>query len=316
MTRKPTSIADFLKIVAFVEHPSLTQIDRHLLLCIALYADANTGRRAWPGKTNLMKATGMGRTWVKKRLDWLEALGLIQTMAFAKGGRGKATEYRICLENPAFLDYVEGDDEERGHPADPIGNEKGSLNDTKGVTPDLERGHSMVEKGTLQCPPSDSSSEIHPTLHPSEIRKADGMDSSKPSAKDLDAKNEAEEKFFDKHFRSMGDCDKKTRRQIEHLAEQEGQGHPWELMDETMRHFEGRPKGLGGLRDTWKKFLSEASQNISEVKKDSWWQEKCDPEYQARVDAAVERQRKERVAQLEAKLKEPEAPKLAPGEMF
>jgi hypothetical protein len=74
-----------------------------------------------------MKATSMGRTWVKKRLDWLEALGLIQTMAFAKGERGKATEYRICLENPAFLDYVEAKTGKRGHPTYPIENEKGSL---------------------------------------------------------------------------------------------------------------------------------------------------------------------------------------------
>lgn len=312
MIRKPTSIADFLKTVAFVEHPDLLPIDRHILLCVALFADANTGRRAYPGVSNLAKMTKVSERTIQRRLRRLEAKEIIVCEASAKGGRGMAAEYRIKLESPAFL--AEEDREKGDSIVSPIDIEKGDTGRSKGCHLERERVTLGAQRVTSGVTPSESSSEIHPTLHPIEIRKEDGgMDSAKPAAKESEERDG--DKFFGKHHKTMGRCEKKTREQIEDLADREGQGHPWELMNEIAYRFQNRPQGLGGLRDRWGFFLREAPRNIGDLKSESWWQEKYDVEYQQRLAATIQRQR-EALCRLRADPEpEPELV-LAPGEAF
>ena len=284
MKEKPTSYGHMLKTTALVEHSALTQADRHVLLALALYADGNTGRRTWPGKKKLAKVTGYSSRWITERLDFLESQGLIQTMAHAKGGRGNATEYRLCFESPAYLD----DADERVNPSSSFTDEKGEVGFPKGCTGVPERVNWDTEKGEVEFTPSDSSSE-NPSNPPSEQNPESGrMDSSnpKPSAMSSERKAQADE-FFAKDFDLMGSVSDPQRKQIEQLAVRESPDHPWELMKEVMRRFKLRPKGFVGLTDTWGWFLRETPHNIGKVKEDSWWRERFDPAYKDSIELAL-----------------------------
>jgi hypothetical protein len=113
----------------------------------------------------------------------------------------------------------------------------------------------------------------------------------------------------------MGDVTKSIKSRTKAIAAK--YGHGWELLTEAYDNWWlKRDQGLGGLRQKWEKFLSEAERiYVPKITSEDWWKEKYDPVYQARMDAAIERQRQDRV-RLQAE-PEPETEiVLPPGEAF
>jgi hypothetical protein len=315
-----TSMLKFLRTVQNCTAP-LSDGERLVLWSLAIEADYNTGKNSHPGNTRLAQVTMRTPQGVLYIVRGLLAKGLIEKTREGhpsfKGQSAQAAWYRICLENPAFPNRSDREGEE--------------TETMKAQTFRVEKTMKAEQADhESKCPPTmkaesadHESSDFHSPLvspiNPSlpslpEIRKADGgKDSSEPSAKEI---QETEpDKFFGKHFGRMGSCDKKTRQQIEGLAEREGEGHPWELMNEVAYRFQDRPQGLGGLRDPWGFFLREAPQRVGDLKNETWWQERYDPTEKARIAAVIERQRQERVWQHADPEPEPELV-LAPGQLF
>jgi hypothetical protein len=293
MNRRPTSYGDMIKSVLTVRFPDLKPHHRLLLVSLAAFADGQTGKSSRPTYAYLKISLGeVQDTWVALLLKELAQFGLIEK-THKGSGPGNASIFRICLEHAAFPDTYPTMTLDDEYPQDVVrvSNQIPSVNGENTLTKEAEYPHSdnrIPSPRGEDHPKLSSETSIQPS-HP-EIRKADGgMDSSKPSAKEPEKSDT--ENFFDKHHKTMGRCEKKTRRQIEALAEREGQGHPWELMNEIALRFQNRTRGLVGLRDTWGNFLTEAPQNISDLRKDSWWQEKYDPAYKEKMALAVARGR-------------------------
>jgi hypothetical protein len=298
----PTSMLKFLRAVQSCTTP-VSDGERLALWSLAIEADYKTGRNSHPGNSRLMQVTGrktpQGILYIIRSLIGKKLIEKTREgHASLKGQSAVAACYRICLENPAFPDAPNHESEE----AETMKAQTFTVEQTmKAAQPDHESNTSM----TMKAEGADhESSELslshglsHKSLPPSfpEIQKTDGgNDSPKPSANDIDAKREATEKFFDKHYKVMGECEKKARNQIEQLADQECPTHPWELMNEVVYRFLSRPKGLGGLRDTWGQFLREAPRSIGDLKQESWWQEKYDSAYKEANELFIENQRWDR----------------------
>jgi hypothetical protein len=315
-----TSMLKFLRAVQNCTAP-LSDGERLVLWSLAIEADYNTGKNSHPGNTRLAQITRRTPQGVLYIVRGLLAKGLIEKTREGhpsfKGQSAQAAWYRICLENPVFPDRSDHESEETE-------TMKAQTFTVEQIMKAEQADHESKHPPTMKAESADhESSDFHSPLvspiNPSlpslpEIRKADGgKDSSEPSAKEI--QETESDKFFGKHHKTMGRCEKKTRRQIEDLAEQEGKGHPWELMNEIAFRFQNRTRGLVGLRDTWGNFLTEAPQNISDLKQESWWQESFDPEEKARIEKVIERQRQERVWLHADPEPEPELV-LAPGQLF
>jgi len=77
----------------------VTNAQFRVLMILANYADRD-GNHARPGMQLLITRTGMPERSVQEALLGLKQKGLIVTTAYAKGGRGRATEYRLELQTP------------------------------------------------------------------------------------------------------------------------------------------------------------------------------------------------------------------------
>jgi hypothetical protein len=124
MKRKPTSIVDLIKTVACVSHPELDIEHRHFLLTLAPFASVPTGRNIYPGFDFLCVATDRARDTVRRRARYVEGLGLLEVTA-KPTGQGIATEWRLCLENPAYPDSYPGLDVGRVSTKDDLGPQEG-----------------------------------------------------------------------------------------------------------------------------------------------------------------------------------------------
>lgn len=75
--------------------------ERLLLLAYARHACQNCGL-CWPGNVRLQLLTGMGRTTITAVARRLVDAGHLRVHAYARGGRGMATEYVVLPKELAL----------------------------------------------------------------------------------------------------------------------------------------------------------------------------------------------------------------------
>jgi hypothetical protein len=93
--------------VANVHHSDLKAAHRRFLSLLALYADFKHGDRIFPGYDTLAAALQVTKESVRLYARHCEDLGLLEVVKEPKG-KGVATEWKFCLENPAFPDSYTG----------------------------------------------------------------------------------------------------------------------------------------------------------------------------------------------------------------
>ena len=268
MDRAPTSIADFYKAVLFARHnhAELLDVDHIILLAMASFADAHTGQNTFIGIENLCKITRRKERAIRYRLRCLEAAKLIQCTADAKGGRGHAAVYRLCLEHPAYQPFVP----KGGNLHCPLCGKKGcnqdcplsdpippvtlQPTDVKAATEPVKGATDRV-KGATRIAPHPLPSE--PTSTPPSKPDTEGWLSTKTAI--------------------MGVPTKKERHELEKLVGD----HGLPVVQEVARQFENRDKGLAGLKHPWLMLLQEAPTLIPAAKEAVW---KASAEYKAQQD--------------------------------
>lgn len=115
---------------------------RHVLLCLCNYA-GDTGRGAFPSSQTLADDTGLSKRSVQRKLDDLEAAGVI-----ARGNQAAAAVYIARVDRrPIVYDVLMGSIE-RGDTVSPRA-ERGDNHDTNGVTTVHERGDTVSPNPSL-----------------------------------------------------------------------------------------------------------------------------------------------------------------------
>ena len=103
---------------------------KFILLELADHADPD-GRHVFPSKGFIARRTGYSVRQIQRILHELEDLGLIEPVAYRKGGRGMATEYDLHLD-PSINEKavkLSGFTDEETPTSEPL---KGDIYDTKG----------------------------------------------------------------------------------------------------------------------------------------------------------------------------------------
>lgn len=264
MDRKPTSISEFLKTVLFVKNPDLLDVDKIILLAMAIFADANTGGNSFIGIDNLCQITGRSRRAIKYRLRQLEAAKLVECTAYAKGGRGHAAVYRLCLEHRAYQPFVPkggkhgcplcGDKQcKQDCPlSKPIPTETGQSSPVKGEPEAAKGGNEARKGGNLDCPPSKAIQRT-PTHHPN----PEGWLATKSISGVVPTDYE--------------------RHEVEKLIAEFG----LPVVQVMLREFENRDKGFRGVDAPWRLFLKEYPALAAPAKEEVW---KASPEYKAQQE--------------------------------
>jgi DNA-binding transcriptional ArsR family regulator len=129
----------------------LTGSRKLLLLRLADYADKDGGS-VYPSVQSLAAACGLSERAVQYTRRALEEEGLLVVVANAKGGRGKAREYRIDLERVQSITSVKGADIAR----------KGASHSTKGCNTTQER----VQPGAPHPPEEPPEEPVTPIAPP------------------------------------------------------------------------------------------------------------------------------------------------------
>jgi len=131
---------------------------KFILLELADHADPD-GRHVFPSKGFIARRTGYSVRQIQRILHELEDLGLIEPVAYRKGGRGMATEYDLHLDpstNEQAVKLSAFTDEETPT-SEPL---KGDIYDTKGDICDISeplKGDIYDTKGDI-C---DTKGDIH-----------------------------------------------------------------------------------------------------------------------------------------------------------
>jgi len=108
---------------------------KFILLELADHADPD-GRHVFPSKGFIARRTGYSVRQIQRILHELEDLGLIEPVAYRKGGRGMATEYDLHLD-PSINEKavkLSGFTDEETPTSEPL---KGDICDTKGDIYDI-----------------------------------------------------------------------------------------------------------------------------------------------------------------------------------
>ena len=120
---------------------------KFILLELADHADPD-GRHVFPSKGFIARRTGYSVRQIQRILHELEDLGLIEPVAYRKGGRGMATEYDLHLD-PSINEKavkLSGFTDEETPTSEPL---KGDICDTKGdtgVTPIVKKRNRTVKE--------------------------------------------------------------------------------------------------------------------------------------------------------------------------
>lgn len=101
---KYSNQTQLLQGVAAVREPHLSLSERLCLFTLAAYTVRPLSEQyAHPGNAILMQACAVAtRQGMNKVMKRLREKKLIEPMGHEQGGRGHATEYRICVEDPRF----------------------------------------------------------------------------------------------------------------------------------------------------------------------------------------------------------------------
>jgi hypothetical protein len=97
----------FKMVVAIRDH-SMVQSTGQFAVLMVLATYANNNGDCWCAIENLMKHTRLARSGVKKILRQLENSGQIKPLTNGRGGRGKATRYRIELQAEEVTEQQKG----------------------------------------------------------------------------------------------------------------------------------------------------------------------------------------------------------------
>lgn len=143
------------KLMGQVFELDVSHGEQSVLLAMADHGN-DDGTGIFPGVLRLAWKTGYSERQVQNILRSLEAKGLIVPVAYAQGGRGKSTEYKMCLENgvkkPPF------DPDKRVQSATV---QKGAK--SKRVQSARERVKNSVQKGEIAIAPQPSRNTIEPS---------------------------------------------------------------------------------------------------------------------------------------------------------
>jgi hypothetical protein len=116
---------------------------RHVLLCLANYADHN-GKAAFPSTSTLERDTGLSESTIRRRLDSLEAMGIIEkgnqaiVAAYIDRNDRRPVCYDICIKKQPGVSVLPRD--ERGVTETGAGCQR----DANGVSQRQERGVSVT----------------------------------------------------------------------------------------------------------------------------------------------------------------------------
>lgn len=120
---------------------------RHVLLCLANYAD-NNGKAAFPSTAKLERDTGLSESTIRRKLDALEDAGLIEkgnqeiVKAYIERGDRRPVCYDLKMEKPGVIVTPR---EERGVTV----TDTGCHGDANGVSTESERGVTVTPKPSL-----------------------------------------------------------------------------------------------------------------------------------------------------------------------
>lgn len=145
-------------VMAEVWRLDLPLAEKAVLLALADHAH-DDGTKSYPGNARLIYKTGLSETTLHRVLRVLKDTGLIVATAHEKGGRGRATEYRVVtsagVRLPDFADWKAA----RGKGAD-------STTDSEGerVPSEAERVPDEALKGIGDGTPTTSLQPSSPTI--------------------------------------------------------------------------------------------------------------------------------------------------------
>jgi hypothetical protein len=136
------------------------------------------GTRIFPAVDTLAERTRQSKRAVQYQLRRMEEIGWLQTVAYPKGGRGRAREYRISAEwiNGAELAPFEDPEKlsTKGAEIAPIRKRKGAKRDTKPCNPEHERVQSETQNHATAVAPQQSVNVIEPSGNREAAQKAGG----------------------------------------------------------------------------------------------------------------------------------------------
>jgi Helix-turn-helix domain len=137
------------------------------LVAIAYAADSDGGS-AFPGLAKIAKRAGCSERQAKRLVVQLEEDGWVEVVAYRKGGRGKATEFRVLMERvtPECHPLADGKGD--------ISSGKGDISSGKGDISARERVTSGALKGDISgsAPISPENSMLKPTREPAMRRRS------------------------------------------------------------------------------------------------------------------------------------------------
>ena len=255
MKRKTTSYGDMLKTVGAVVHPLLEAHHRELLYKLAIFANQN-GRDIRPTYAYLRAGTNHTDEYIRQLLKHLRVTcGLIERTHKGQG-KGNASVFRICLENPAFPDdyptrTVTPTDDEKltptGKQVTPT--EPAVYPNSQATLPQLESDFTP----TTELQPSFALPKT-PPHPPPETQK---VSSEKRSAQVIVAMPQG---WGDSpSLAAMGFYDDRQAKQLAALARPYGE-HGWKVVKfAVLKWADARPQGLFGLKQPWHFFFKECS---------------------------------------------------------
>ena len=103
MNGKPKSYRAMLLAVAAACHSEIDGTDKALLNVLAVNADGETGNNSRPGNASLLAGTCLRWSALHVRIEKNIARGLIEC-TYRANAKGKASVYRVCLENTSYPD--------------------------------------------------------------------------------------------------------------------------------------------------------------------------------------------------------------------
>lgn len=136
-------------VSSLVWKTTLRTTDKIIMLKLADVAN-DDGSRVFPSVETIARECGCSDRTVQRTLKrFVDELGILEVVAFAKGGRGHATEYRVVLERVTNLHPLSG----KGRQSDTLHVDvKGDTDATKGDTGDV-KGDTDALKGDKACHP-------------------------------------------------------------------------------------------------------------------------------------------------------------------
>jgi hypothetical protein len=175
--KPPSNISQTIKAISLCKR---SLVDKAILHCLVGWATAGQGtEHAYPGMVSLCDSANRSDKTVRRHLAALESDRIIECTAHRKGGRGHAPEYRICIENPIFKEFMP---KPKADTKDvPLSDDEGGQSErqrrtkrsVKADTSEIKADTLPVKADTKDVPPSLSHPQDHPKTTPTPIRPSE-----------------------------------------------------------------------------------------------------------------------------------------------